>query len=95
MAMTSRYEARYDTPIVRDYGNLLLDVVAFVSDGVVCFFLSYRHFESVDVVSWCDQGILGQLQRNIIVFIETRDAAKTSLALSNYLNVLYKECFKK
>lgn len=35
----------------------------------------------------CGQGILDQVQKNKLLFIETQDAAETSLALLNYQKV--------
>lgn len=40
------------------------------------------------VSSWYDQGIITQLQKHKLLFIETQDAAETSLALLNYIKVL-------
>ncbi len=85
--MSSRFESREDTAVVRNYGNLLVEVAASVPDGIVCFFTSYMYLESV-VASWYDQGIIDQLQRHKLLFIETQDAAETSLALVNYIKVL-------
>ena len=85
--MSSRFESREDTAVVRNYGNLLVEVAASVPDGIVCFFTSYMYLESV-VASWYDQGIIDQLQRHKLLFIETQDAAETSLALINYIKVL-------
>lgn len=87
VAMSSRFESREDTAVVRNYGNLLVEVAASVPDGIVCFFTSYMYLESV-VASWYDQGIIDQLQRHKLLFIETQDAAETSLALINYIKVL-------
>jgi len=36
------------------------------------------------------QGIINNIQRNKLLFIETQDAAETSLALHNYQRVSYK-----
>lgn len=85
--MSSRFESREDTAVVRNYGNLLVEVAASVPDGIVCFFTSYMYLESV-VASWYDQGIIDQLQRHKLLFIETQDAAETSLALVNYIKVV-------
>lgn len=84
--MSSRYESREDTAVIRNYGNLLVEVAAAVPDGIVCFFTSYLYLENV-VSSWYDQGIIDQLQRHKLLFIETQDAAETSLALVNYIKV--------
>ena len=35
------------------------------------------------------QGIISNIQRNKLLFIETQDAAETSLALHNYQKVRY------
>lgn len=84
--MSSRYESREDSAVIRNYGNLLVEVAAIVPDGIVCFFTSYLYLENV-VSSWYDQGIIDQLQRHKLLFIETQDAAETSLALVNYIKV--------
>nr|CAG4641470.1 EOG090X01B4 [Eurycercus lamellatus] len=84
VAMSSKFESREDTAVIRNYGNLLVEVAAAVPDGIVCFFTSYMYLETV-VASWYDQGIIDQLQRHKLLFIETQDAAETSLALINYI----------
>lgn len=53
---------------------------------MVCFFTSYLYLESV-VATWYDHGIISDLQRHKLVFIETQDDAETSLALINYMKV--------
>lgn len=84
VAMTSRFESREDIAVVRNYGQLLVEVCSIVPDGVVCFFTSYLYLESV-VASWYDQGVIDNVQRKKLLFIETQDAAETSLALINYI----------
>ncbi|KAF6199305.1 hypothetical protein GE061_007331 [Apolygus lucorum] len=84
VAMTSRFESREDVAVVRNYGQLLVEICTVVPDGVVCFFTSYMYLESV-VASWYDQGVIDNLQRKKLLFIETQDAAETSLALFNYI----------
>nr|CAG4643731.1 EOG090X01B4 [Lepidurus arcticus] len=84
VAISSRFETREDLAVIRNYGNLLLDMATAVPDGLVCFFTSYLYLETV-VASWYDQGIIDQLQRHKLLFIETQDAAETSLALMNYV----------
>ena len=37
--------------------------------------------------SWVDQGIMSKIQRNKLVFIETRDSGEIALALKNYFLV--------
>lgn len=52
--MTSRFEARDDTAVIRNYGNLVLELAAVVPDGIVCFFTSYLYMENV-VATWYEQ----------------------------------------
>lgn len=86
VAMSSRYETREDIAVIRNYGNLLVEMASIVPDGMVCFFTSYLYMENV-VASWYDQGIIDQLLKYKLLFIETQDAAETSLALFNYIKV--------
>ncbi|XP_076619861.1 general transcription and DNA repair factor IIH helicase subunit XPD [Colletes latitarsis] len=84
VAISSRYETREDVAVIRNYGQLLVEFAATVPDGLVCFFTSYFYMESV-VAAWYDQGVVDQLQRHKLLFIETQDSAETSLALINYI----------
>ncbi|XP_062502096.1 general transcription and DNA repair factor IIH helicase subunit XPD-like isoform X2 [Corticium candelabrum] len=83
VAMTSKFESREDLAVIRNYGNLLVDLSACVPDGIVCFFPSYVYMEAV-VAAWSEQGIISNVQRNKLLFVETQDGAETSLALENY-----------
>ncbi|RXM96626.1 TFIIH basal transcription factor complex helicase XPD subunit [Acipenser ruthenus] len=69
--------------VIRNYGNLLLEMSSVVPDGIVAFFTSYQYMENI-VASWYEQGILENIQRNKLIFIETQDAAETSMALEKY-----------
>ena len=86
VSLTSKFEAREDTAVIRNYGSLLSDMASIVPDGVVCFFTSYLYMETV-VAAWYDQGVIDQIQRHKLLFIETQDAAETSLALINYIRL--------
>jgi DNA excision repair protein ERCC-2 len=86
VAMSSKFEAREDVAVIRNYGNLLLDFSRIVPDGIACFFPSYMYMESV-VTMWVDQGIMSQVQKNKLVFIETQDFVETTVALENYIKV--------
>jgi DNA excision repair protein ERCC-2 len=83
VVMSSKFECREDPAVVRNYGNLLVELSAVVPDGMVCFFPSYLYMEST-VAAWYEQGLIDQLQRNKLLLIETQDAAETTLALANY-----------
>lgn len=83
VAMTSKFESRNDTSVIRNYGNLLSEMCAIVPDGIVCFFVSYGYMESV-IATWYEQGIIDLVLKHKLLFIETTDSAETSLALYNY-----------
>ncbi|XP_045148608.1 general transcription and DNA repair factor IIH helicase subunit XPD [Echinops telfairi] len=83
VAISSKFETREDIAVIRNYGNLLLEMSAVVPDGIVAFFTSYQYMEST-VASWYEQGILESIQRNKLLFIETQDGAETSVALEKY-----------
>lgn len=84
VAISSKFESREDTAVIRNYGQLLVEMAKIVPDGMVCFFTSYHYLESV-VASWYDQGIIDTLLKYKLLFIETQDAAETSYALMNYV----------
>ena len=39
------------------------------------------------VTTWIDQGTMGQIQKNKLVFVETTDFVETTVALDNYIKV--------
>ncbi|UXI17089.1 cAMP-specific 3'5'-cyclic phosphodiesterase 4A-like [Sarcoptes scabiei] len=82
--ITSKFEARNDISVIRNYGILLMEMSSIVPDGIVCFFTSYIYMEQI-IASWYEQGIIDSIQKNKLLFIETQDAAETSLALFNYV----------
>lgn len=54
-----------------------------VPDGLVAFFPSYLYMESI-VSAWSELGILQDLLKYKLIFIETPDASETSLAIDNF-----------
>ncbi|KAI9209299.1 uncharacterized protein BJ171DRAFT_486077 [Polychytrium aggregatum] len=83
VAVSSKFEVRNDLAVVRNYGNILLEFAKVVPDGLVCFFPSYLYMESI-VAAWNELGMLQELLKFKLIFIETPDAGETSLALENY-----------
>ncbi len=83
VAVSSRFEVRNDLAVVRNYGQTLVEFCRIVPDGVVCFFPSYLYMESI-VAAWNDLGLLNEVLKHKLIFIETPEAAETSLALANY-----------
>ncbi|KAJ9097166.1 DNA-dependent ATPase of the nucleotide excision repair factor 4 complex [Naganishia friedmannii] len=83
VAISSRFEVRNDPAVVRNFGSILIEMSRAVPDGVVAFFPSYLYMESI-VAAWNDMGILNEVWKNKLIFVETPDAAETSIALDNY-----------
>lgn len=83
VAISSRFEVRNDPSVVRNYGNILIEYARCIPDGIVAFFPSYLYMESI-VAAWHDMGILDEVWKHKLVFIETPDAPETTIALENY-----------
>lgn len=81
--ISSRFEVRNDPAVVRNFGTLLVEYCKAVPDGVVAFFPSYLYMESI-VSAWNEMGILNEVLKYKLIFIETPDAVETSAALENY-----------
>jgi len=83
VAISSRFEVRNDPAVVRNFGTILIEHAKAVPDGIVAFFPSYLYMESI-VAAWHDMGILNEVWKYKLIFIETPDAGETSVALENY-----------
>ncbi|KAF8350712.1 hypothetical protein F5887DRAFT_940553 [Amanita rubescens] len=83
VAISSRFEVRNDPAVVRNFGSILVEYSKIVPDGIVAFFPSYLYMESI-VAAWNDMGILTEVWKNKLIFVETPDANETSIALENY-----------
>ncbi|KAI0818617.1 DNA repair helicase [Irpex lacteus] len=83
VAVSSRFEVRNDPAVVRNFGSILIEYSKIVPDGVVAFFPSYLYMESI-VAAWNDMGILNEVWKHKLIFVETPDANETSIALENY-----------
>ncbi|TXT12554.1 uncharacterized protein COLE_02964 [Cutaneotrichosporon oleaginosum] len=81
--ISSRFEVRNDPAVVRNFGSILIELSKTVPDGVVAFFPSYLYMESI-VSAWYDMGILSEVWKHKLLFVETPDAMETSIALKNY-----------
>ena len=83
LPVSTKFDERENTGVVRNYGSLLIELSGIVPDGMVCFFTSYKYMEHV-VVKWNEMGILQKVLENKLIFIETKDNLETVLALENY-----------
>ena len=81
--ISSMYSLRGDIAVVRNYGELLVELAKTVPDGIVCFFPSYAYMEEV-VSKWNEEEILKRVLMHKLVFFETKDIVETTHALHNY-----------
>jgi len=81
--VTSRYSLRDDPSVIRNYGDLLEELVQVVPDGMVCFFTSYRYMEQV-IEKWYETGVIARVLKHKLVFVETKDVVATTYALGLY-----------
>ena len=76
MSFESLQSSVFNGQQIRNYGALLIELSTTVPDGVVCFFTSYSYMEGI-VVLWNEMGILSQLLKNKLLFVETPDQVPT------------------
>eukprot|EP01028_Stygiella_incarcerata_P011851 TRINITY_DN694_c0_g1_i1.p1 TRINITY_DN694_c0_g1~~TRINITY_DN694_c0_g1_i1.p1 ORF type:complete len:827 (-),score=217.16 TRINITY_DN694_c0_g1_i1:74-2554(-) len=83
VAVTSKHDLRGNPSVLRNYGDLVLEVCRNVPDGVICFFPSYAYMADM-VKMWFQEDILKSIQTTKLVMVETPDAEETSIALDNF-----------
>lgn len=76
--MSTRYELRQDIAVIRNYGQLLIDVSAVTPDGICCFFTSYSYMEYI-LNQWDKMKILSKVLQHKLIFIETKVGVCQSL----------------
>lgn len=81
--ITTKFDVRHDSAIVRNYAELLLQLARTIPDGITWFFPSYDYMEWI-IGQWDDIGVLKNIMEYKLVFFETKDAIETSCALNNY-----------
>ncbi len=81
--ISSKYESRMDPAVIRNFGELLVDVSATVPDGVCAFFTSYSYMEAV-LSKWDEWGIISKIFQHKLIFMETKDVLETQEALANF-----------
>ena len=81
--LSSKFDLREDTDVLRNYAHLLEELVQTVPDGLVCFFTSKVYMRTV-IRSWFDSGALTRIAAIKPIFFETEDVVETTYALSNY-----------
>lgn len=83
LPVSTKFQDRGDMGVVRNYGTMMVELCSTIPDGIVAFFTSYSYMESI-ISEWDGMGIMRQLTKSKLVFIETKDVVETTLALDNY-----------
>eukprot|EP01036_Dinobryon_divergens_P032636 gene32636-42270_t len=83
IAISTRFELRKDTAVIRNYGQLLIETAAVTPDGICCFFTSYQYMEFV-IGEWDKMDILKDVMAHKLLYLETKDVVETTLALDNF-----------
>ena len=81
--ISSKFESRMDPAVIRNFGELLIDVASTVPDGVCAFFTSYSYMEAV-LSKWDEWGIISKIFQHKLIFMETKDVLETQEALANF-----------
>lgn len=81
--VSTKFDMRNDPAVIKAYGRMLVQLAAVVPDGMVAFFVSYHYMDTI-VSKWHEYGILEDLMRHKLLFIETQDVVETTLALDNF-----------
>ena len=87
VSISSKFEEREDPAVLRNYGNLLVELCAAVPDGVVCFFTSYGYLENV-VGVWYESGIIDQVTGSLsffFVLLSTKLKLRISAIFHSYI----------
>jgi DNA excision repair protein ERCC-2 len=85
--LTSSYKVRTDEAaqahVSASYATFLINLAKTVPDGICCFFTGYRYMGEV-LLHWHAHGVLEELSRHKLIFIETQGVSETSQALASY-----------
>lgn len=81
--LSSKFSLREDAGTHRAYATLIEGLAATVPDGMICFFPSYQFLETC-VASWHGSGALQRMLKHKLLFLETRNARETGIALTSY-----------
>lgn len=81
--MSTKFEMRRDENVIRNYGQMLVELAKVIPDGVVCFFVSYLYMDQI-ISQWHGMGVLDSIMQHKLIFIETQDVVETTLALDNF-----------
>lgn len=81
--LSTSFANRTDPSVIRNYGNLIVNLSKIIPDNIVVFFPSYLYMEEV-VTLWSESNVMNDILQNKLVFLETPDFRETEIALKNY-----------
>ncbi|GIQ87585.1 xeroderma pigmentosum group D protein [Kipferlia bialata] len=81
--VSTKFDARHASNVVKNYGLLVSSVCNSVPDGVIVFFPSFSYMQSA-LVEWNTQGILSQITASKLPFVESSDPLFTDAAVRMY-----------
>ncbi|KAI0205801.1 putative excision repair protein rhp3 [Astrocystis sublimbata] len=81
--ISTSFQVRNEPSVVRNYGNLLTELVRCTPDGMVVFFPSYLYMESI-ISMWQGMGILDEVWKHKLIMAESADGPETAFALDAY-----------
>ena len=65
-----------NTNVIRNYGNLIIDLCKFVPDGLVVYFPSFELMEDF-TFRWKKMSILDEIMANKLLLVETREPIRS------------------
>lgn len=84
------YENRNQTKIINELGQLLINFVNVIPDGVVVFFPSYYYLDEV-WNHWNKNNILNRIKKKKVLFKEPRNATQVEKILKEYSDEILNE----
>lgn len=81
--LNTKFLSRSEPGTHRNYAQLLLSLAQVVPDGMIAFFPSYGFLETC-VAAWHASRALEGILQHKLIFVETRDARETAIALSSF-----------
>jgi DNA excision repair protein ERCC-2 len=81
--LSTRFETRDDQNVMKNYGDMVVQLAKTVPDGAAVFFPSYAYMETI-ITAWNEWGVLEQIEAHKLLFIETKDIVATTLSLDSF-----------
>jgi len=69
--VSTKIEERNEYSVIKNYGQMILELCKYVPDGIVCFFVSYDYMKEV-AEKWKAFGILSEVSKYKLMFFESQ-----------------------